>query len=355
MAIKNANAVELLCAGLVQLLWGAHPVAGRWLQNASPRPLPSFALLVVTNLFALSLLVLGLAVSGKLRVVLAGLRAAPTALVALYTVVVAGRSSTNIVSTRFVDARHVQLMQLFTPFFVAIAGRLFVARGDAAPALGALHFLLMAVATVGGALSLFEQGDLLGDNTRLFGLLLSFISSLLLSAYFLVSRRVMASARSKGVEISGFAMVFLQFTGTLMVSLCGTVIMREDWAPVLGIASRWKDVVALIVLILPVTVGLNTTQLVLISRIGPAVTSAPLALRLVGTVAGGWMFLEETASVVNWVGLTIVLVSVTAFLVWRVMSEKRRALQAAEPAIELEKARPPSTAYALLEEEDMDD
>jgi drug/metabolite transporter (DMT)-like permease len=278
--------------------WGAYPVLARYLQTVSR--LPSMSLLATGNvvaLMALFLLVRPRLDRGLLR----------RRLLWIFVAVIISRSVTNLLATRFTLAIYVQLINLLTPFLVAVLGAsLFRFRLPAYTGRAMLLALVGALLMMSGEVSQSVIGLALTAGDWL-GIGLALISSLALALYMLLIRH------SADQAIPGQTMFLIQLLSVTAVTLPASFLLGDDW-------GRWGRLAAGDWLIfaafsLGVIFGANTGQIAGLRRLGAPMVSTLLSWRLVSAlIAAGLLLDERLNSAWQIAGALIVLVTVTWYL-----------------------------------------
>lgn len=239
------------------------------------------------------------------------------ALVAL-GLVSASRAITNILAVNYTLAIYVQLINLLTPFAVALLASLLF--GEDAPP----HtFIATLVATLGAALVI--TGNPLHVHLRWgptdgLGIGLALVSVLTLAFWTLLTR---LTTHRYGFQPT--AVFVMQSSGVASISALSSVLSGQDW----GVWGRlplpgWLLFFLIVGLIM---VGGNIVQITALSRLKAAFFSSLMAWRLVvALVLGALLLGERLESAWQVVGAVVVVVTVTLYLSQRVESPQPAAV-----------------------------
>jgi len=228
------------------------------------------------------------------------------------------RSTTNIISIELTRATWVQLVNIMTPFPVAILGVLFFAQTTPP-----YTYRALLISTIGAVLMLVaDWSDIFTGITPrdVLGLCVAIISTLALATYFQLVRRSHTQRASNGMIMvqQGVAMS----TTFLILSL----LAGEDWNQWLTVSTAgWLAVIGVVWL---VQVGGNLVQITALGGTNPALVTSMMALRLVSALVLAWLILDEMlVSPTQWLGVIIVIGAVTTYLLLQRTSGKpaRRA------------------------------
>jgi drug/metabolite transporter (DMT)-like permease len=215
------------------------------------------------------------------------------------------RSVTNILSIDMTRATWVQLIYLLTPFMVAILGSLFF--GEPTPR---YTYRALLLSTFGAMLVLIaDWSDIFAGFSRqdVWGLGLALFSMLMLATYFQMIRRSSRKQASSGM------ILFQQSLALASTYLILTLFTGEDW-------GRWQTASSAglfyaLGFIFGIQVLGNLLQVSAVSGANPALITSVMPLRLIGTLALGWVLLGERLTTPwQWLGAVIVLVTVSGYL-----------------------------------------
>ncbi len=286
---------------LGQVIWGSYPVfAKRAMQE-----FPKFSLLAVATLAAggASLWLIRREDKRPWREIFTLLVHARALWALAFFVVL--RSVSNILAISLTRATWVQLVYLMTPFMVAILGTLFF--DEVTPR---YTYQALLLSTVGAALALVEDWAhaLAGFTSQdVLGLVVAFFSMTALATYFQFIRRSRQRQASNGL------IMFQQSLAIFTTYLILTWVTGEDWSQWTR-ASTAGWMYALLV-IFWVQVGGNVVQITAIGGASPALITSLMPLRLISALVLGWLVLgEQLHTVWQWLGASIVLVTVSTYL-----------------------------------------
>ena len=279
--------------------WGLYSVMARYLQTVSH--LPTLTLAGVGN--ALVLAALLVVIYPKLP---RGFLRAPM-LWALAGVSVA-RAATNLLAARFTPAIYVQLVNLSSPFLVALfAATLFRERIPrfTLPALflclgGALLMLSTEIGTDGLRFDL-SASDWIGIS-------IAAVSSFFLALYMILARRCFH------LRLSGNAIFFTQILSLAVCMNIGSMLAREDWGAWLALRPfDWLIFAAFVIIALA---GANTAQILALKHLSAPVVGSLSTWRLVSALVGSALLMGEGLKTFWQVaGAVIVMITVTWY-VW---------------------------------------
>ena len=288
----------LLIALVGHTSWGIYPVLGRYLQTVSH--IPSMALMVVGYLpLAIVFMLWAWPRYGKV------ILSART--LWYFAVIVALRSVTNILASRYTLAIYVQLITLMTPFLIALLSTLVLRERmpkGTVPAM-AISFtgsLLMISSEISGSGIHFSltQNDWVG------------IGLALTSAVFLAFYMIPAG-RTAGIQLSGLVVLLFQSMVIATTSAVLSLVFGEDWGAWARLGpSDWMAMAAFTGLVL---LGGNWAQIVSLRKLGAPTVSSIMGWRLVSTLVVGMLMLGEGLTTLwQGVGMAIVLATVTVYL-----------------------------------------
>jgi drug/metabolite transporter (DMT)-like permease len=202
-------------------------------------------------------------------------------------------------------ATWLQLIYLLTPFAVPILGTLFF--DEPTPR---YTYRALILSTFGAVLVLVtDWSDVFaGFTTRdMWGLALAAFSMLTLATYFQMVRRSSRRHASSG-------MILLQQNLALVSTyLILTLATGEDW-------SRWQTasptgLIYALTFIFGIMMLGNILQVSAIGGASPALITSLMPLRLIVTIALGWIVLGEYLTEPwQWAGAAIVLITVSGYL-----------------------------------------
>lgn len=290
------------------LLWGSYPVFAK----RAMAEVPKFSLLLVASLAAASVgaMLLHWRDGMRMRQVWDILRRDRVLWGLAFFVVV--RSVTNLISIELTQAVWVQLINILTPFPVALLGVWFF--DQPVP-----HYTYRALvlSTLGAVLMLVQDWSQVWAGFTLrdgLGLLMAVFSTLALATYFQMVRR------SRLRQASGGLIMFQQGIAMALTYLVLSVGFGESW-------GAWGTVSAMGWLAIFGVVGLaqvvgNLVQIVALGGANPALVTSLMALRLVSAlVLAGLILGERLVRPTQWVGMAIVVATVTGYL-WMQRTEK---------------------------------
>ncbi len=286
---------------LAHLVWGSYPV----LAKRAVAEVPKFSLLLLASLMTLLVGIILLRQSERQTAarIWSVLRQEPV-LWAL-AVVVAARAVTNIWSISLTRAMWVSLINILTPFPVALLGVWFF--GESTPR---YTYPALLVSTVGATLMLVENWSRIGidfSGRDGLGLLMAASSTLLLALYMQLVRRSHLRNVTHGLILTQQAAAMSLAFAIL------TLLGREDW-------RQWTTVstgglLAALGAIWIAQVGGNFLQIKAVSGANPALVTSLMALRLVSALAlSGLVLSEELATPLQWLGAALVIGTVTIYL-----------------------------------------
>jgi drug/metabolite transporter (DMT)-like permease len=278
--------------------WGANPVLGRYLQTISQ--LPSLSIIGFSNLIILVILTLVILPRLDIRVF-------RQPILWLFAIIVFFRGTTNLLSTRFTLAIYVQLINLLTPFVVALISTLFLREELPRYTWRAILLALF------GAL-LMTSADMNGTGLKItlgksdwIGISLSCISTLFLAFYMITARSSVKYA------VSGEALLFSQIATLALANTAISFLTHENWAQWRAIGLT--DWLVFGVYAIGIMLGSNLGQILALRHLSASLVSSLMAWRLVSTLLFGALLLgERLTSWVQVMGAVIVLVTITWYL-----------------------------------------
>jgi drug/metabolite transporter (DMT)-like permease len=227
------------------------------------------------------------------------------------------RSVSNITAIDMTRATWVQLIYLLTPFAVPILGTLFF--DEPTPR---YTYRALLLSTFGAVLVLVTDWSdaFAGFTSRdMWGLALAAFSMLTLATYFQMVRRSSRRRASSG-------MILLQQNLALASTyLILTLTTGEDWGQ-WQTASPTGLIYALTFIFGIMMLG-NILQVSAIGGASPALITSLMPLRLIVTIALGWIVLGEYLTEPwQWAGAAIVLITVSGYLWLQSRDQFRSAL-----------------------------
>lgn len=288
----------LLVALAAHTGWGMYPALARYLQTVGG--VPGLSLLVVGYL---PMLLAFLVWVGPRY----GRQIARSRPLWLFALVVAVRGVTNVLATRYTAAVHVSLINLLTPFLVALLSTLVLRERLPRYTLPAMLLsfagcLLMLSSGVGGAGLRFD----LSASDRV-GIALALASAFFLALYMLAVRGTLQANLPSG------AVLVFQSTVLFATALPLSLLASEEWGRWLALDARGWAVMATFLLV--ALIGANGLQIAALRHVGAAAVSSLMGWRLIATLATGAVLLDEHLdSLTQVVGMITVLATVTWYL-----------------------------------------
>ena len=288
----------LLVALLAQTGWGMYPALARYLQIVGG--LPGLSLLTVgyAPMFVAFLIWVGPRYGAQI------VRSRP---LWIFAFVVGARSATNVLAARYTAAIYVSLINLLTPFLVALLSTL--ALRERLPR----YTLPAMVLSFAGSLLMLSSGlgaaglrfDLTADDRT--GVALALTSALFLAFYMLAVRGTL-----KANLPSGATLVF-QSAVIFATALPLSLLAGEDWSAWAALGRQgWA---AMLVFMVVALVLANSLQITALRHAGAAAVSSLMGWRLVATLFTGMFLLDEhLASAAQVVGMITVLATVSWYL-----------------------------------------
>lgn len=301
-------------AVLAHTLWGSYPVLSKLLLSSFDFPPLVF---IASGQLIASLTAAFLARRYLRRSLLVNPALVGVGLVA------AARAITNILAINYTLAIYVQLINLLTPFAVALLASLLFGE-DAPPN----TFKATFVAAVGASLVITGNPldiDLSWGPTDGLGIALALASVLTLAFWTLLTR---FSTSRHGIQPT--AVFVMQASGIMVVSGLSSVVVGQDW----GIWGRlplagWLLFAVIVGLIM---VGGNIVQITALSRLRAAFFSSLMAWRLViALVTAALLLGERLESAWQVAGAVVVVVTVTLYLSQRVAKPRAVEVKAPNP------------------------
>ncbi len=286
---------------LAHFLIGSYPVFGK----RAIAEVPKFGLVMLA---AMAMMITAAAVmhwrehvdAGTLWRVMRGQR-----VLWLFSLVVAGRSVTNILSISLTQAVWVSLISILAPFPVAMLGTWVFAEPTPpytyrAATLATLGAVMMLVPDWRHVSAGFTVRDAAGIGVAI-------VSLLLFAVHYHLIRR------SHHRHVSSGMILFQQGLAMSTAFLVLTLLTGEDWGS-WGRASSGAWLAALAVILLP-QVGGNLAQITAMSRVTPALITSFIALRLVSALLLAGLILGEVlVAPTQWLGAALVIGVVSVYL-----------------------------------------
>ena len=215
------------------------------------------------------------------------------------------RSVTNVISIDLTHAVWVQLINILTPFPVALLGAWFF--GEPVPR---YTYRALTLSTVGGALMLVpDWSQVLSAFTPrdVLGLTMAAVSTLTLAMYFQLVRR------SRLRQASGGLIMFQQGISMGLTHAVLSLGSGEDWSAWTAVSPMgWLSILGAI--LLAQVLG-NLVQIVALGGTNAAIITSLMPLRLFSALTLGWLLLrEQLVTPAQWIGMIIAVVTITVYL-----------------------------------------
>jgi drug/metabolite transporter (DMT)-like permease len=275
-SLLNKSLVFGLFLGLsAHLIWGSYPVIAKKLLLV----LPPFALVAVGYTGVLLLM-------SPVLVKHSWTQSLKNRSAWLLMFVGAVRMVTNILSIQATRASYVQLINLLTPFVVAIVGRAFFRE-----AIPPYTFSALTISSLGSvlvilrepSLSIFQGEWRLNDTI---GISLAMFSNIFLAFYVLLTRYEQTSHKISSVVLFAQQSVVLMLTGFV-----ASFFLQEDWYSWLRMSwEMWGLFIALLVINL---IAGNLIQINSLSLLGAALFTSLMGARLVAALVLSAILLSE--------------------------------------------------------------
>eukprot|EP00884_Botryococcus_braunii_P010777 jgi/Botrbrau1/19700/Bobra.0003s0061.1 len=313
---------DLLWYGLLLLthvLWGLYPVSCRYLETKTVPPLGPMRLGFYVAFIALLALFFTVTLPAYLKTLLSSTPAhrpvehdgdkkfwEKLAAIVVLSFTLGVLAFGGIVATNFTSANWCQLLYMTAPLFVALLG---------AAVLGVpIPWFLwpsLLITIVGAGMVVFgsQTGDAefaLGPRDFI-GLSIAFACVLAMAVFYVYVQKTEGLI---GVEV----ILYVEYL-TMCIALPGLSAAFEgsDWDAILH--YTWADWTNLLFASLGVYFGMNMLQQLVIRRLGASIFAMSSALRLVATIAGSWIILDEQiTNWIEWLGALLVMLSVTFYL-----------------------------------------
>lgn len=288
----------LLVALIAQTGWGMYPALARYLQTTGG--LPGLSLLVAG--YAPMLIAFVLWVGPRY-----GTQIAHSRPLWVFAVVVGARSVTNVLAARYTAAIYVSLINLLTPFLVALLSTLVLRER-----LPRHTLLAMALSFIGSVLMMSSglgagglRFDLTADDRT--GIALALTSALFLAFYMLAVRGTLQA------NLPSNATLVFQSTVIFATALPLSLLSGEEWGAWLALDRQGWAVMAVFVLV--ALVGANSLQIAALRHAGAAAVSSLMGWRLVATLFTSMILLgEHLHAATQVVGMITVLATVSWYL-----------------------------------------
>lgn len=302
--MPSAPAWYAVAAG-AHLIWGCYgPVARRIQQEGvGGLLLMGFANLVNTVVLGGWVLVKGQVRAHEMR----------SRMLYVFLVLVVGRATTNVMTFRYTAAYFGQLVQLSSPLITALTSSCCSSKAP----LPRFFWPLFLATAVGAVMALGLSDSLLGtgpdgatefSNDDAIGVALSAISTCFLSLGF----NAVHAAKRDGVTAD--TILLLQQISVSSLSTGAGLALGQEPRAFLDVdltTGIYIGVFAFVILL----VG-NVVQLRSIQEIGGVRTAMMLPLRLVPSILLSYLIMDEPVeSPLQWVGLAVVFLAVSAFVV----------------------------------------
>ncbi|MBI4851203.1 MAG: DMT family transporter [Acidobacteria bacterium] len=279
------------------LSWGSYPVIAKKLLLA----LPPFALVAVGYAGVL-LLMLPVILKHSWKESLNNRTAW------LLMLVGAIRMVTNILSIQSTRAAYVQLINLLTPFVVALLGRAFFRE-----AIPPYTFSALAISSIGSVLVIIRepsftifQGEWQMKDT--IGISLAMFSNVFLAFYVLLTRHEQSTRGINSIVLFSQQSVVLMLTG-ILASIC----LRENWGSWFMMSREmWMLFGCLILVNL---IAGNLLQINSLASLGAALFTSLMGARLVAALVLSALLLNEPLK--SWwqiLGAVLVILSIMAYM-----------------------------------------
>ncbi|MFQ5340708.1 MAG: DMT family transporter [Anaerolineae bacterium] len=215
------------------------------------------------------------------------------------------RSVTNVISIDLTHAVWVQLINILTPFPVALLGAWFF--GELAPR---YTYRALTLSTVGGALMLVQDwSQVLSAFTSrdVLGLAMAAVSTLTLAMYFQLVRR------SRLRQASGGLIMFQQGISMGLTHAVLSLGSGEDWSAWTAVSPMgWLSILGAI--LLAQVLG-NLVQIVALGGTNAAIITSLMPLRLFSALTLGWLLLrEQLVTPAQWIGMIVAVMTITVYL-----------------------------------------
>jgi len=332
-------------SAFTHLLWGLHPVLGRFLQVTSPTPMNGLVLTCSGQVLSGALLWLSESVKAWMAppprpgVRREGSNSQPSAaatalpwwqsskgrcLAALFGGLTTLRVATNILSLRYTAAYNTQLVQSLSPMVVALAeGALLRTRLPCSlwPALAAM-LAGMALVALGQSPITQHSGSSTSNARQLSGSDALGVGLQLVSVLFSACSRLCMVLTKP--FISSSHLVQIQNASNGMLLLAATLAYNpKEWLVFLRMsASTWAAFAALTVLVF--WLG-KVYQVAVVRLIGPSIHASIQPLRVLVAVAGSsWLLSEPVSNLWEWAGIAVTCVALSSWLLHLIVLDRSK-------------------------------
>lgn len=285
----------IACGVLVHLAWGTYPVFARYMQVMLH--MDGLLVLIVANLVSFVVVQTvtchGLGDKAGRKVGM------------MYAMLITRRGVTNMLTSKFTIALYTGIVTQFAPFIVA--GVSWVALGDQLPrcilpsliisTLGSL-FVVLGQADVG--VSVFSVNDGIGIGMA--------VVSICVSAGIRVTMKASSSS------LSGFMLNSWQYMSAVPQVLLATFLTPPGaWVETMHLSSHQLVVLGAFILVLPLAASYG--QVTCVRKLGPSLDASIQPVRLLSTIAGGYLVLDEPVKTATaWLGLAIIVITLVVYL-----------------------------------------
>lgn len=243
---------------------------------------------------------------------------------------------TNVLAARYAPAAYIQLFALSTPFFVTLMSRLFFKEP-----IPHAFFLCLVVSVVGSLLLLiddFQQFAFVSlDGDDVLGLVMSIVTAFCLACY-MISTKFATMYKAPASQA-----LLMQGLCSAVAAVLLSIFIDTDWNS-LQTAQWWEWLVVFGIAI--IFYSGNMINVRVIAKAGATFNSFFIGLRLLVAILAAWLILGESLEKFwQWIGVFVVLVATTTFLVLQERAKERQRLLQAQAAIPLEQP-------ALVEDDD---
>jgi drug/metabolite transporter (DMT)-like permease len=250
-----------------------------------------------------------------------------------YGCVTCVRAATNVMSAQYTAAYNAQLVGMLAPFVTALVSR--IATGERLPR---AMWPALATSVLGAGLVVLQQGTTAttaGDDAGGGGLVgsdavgmgLQFVAVLAQACIRVDIQRT--RGRLSPRELLMLQYVFATTMFVLATSVPGSPLALDGgaWLPWVRISPHeWFVVVLFTVTCMWFAAEY---QVATVRKLGPAFTAALQPVRLISTVLASWIWLNEPVQgTLEWLGLALVFVSITAVGTMGCVPTKRQRPQA---------------------------
>lgn len=302
---KQAFVFALILGISAHLSWGCYPVIAKKLLLT----LPPFAL-VSSGYVIVLLFMLPIIRKYSWKESLSGNNAW------LLMLVGAIRMITNILSIQFTRAAYVQLINLLTPFVVALIGRAFFRE-----AIPPYTFPALIITSLGSVLVIIREPSLaiFQDEWQIrdtIGISLAMFSNIFLAFYVLLTRYEQSAKGINAIVLFSQQCVVLMITG-IIASIC----LREDWSSWLVISKEMWLLFACFILVN--LIAGNLLQINSLNNLGATLFTSLMGARLVAALTLSALLLNEPLR--SWwqvLGATLVFISIMAYMLLQTNSKK---------------------------------